>query len=159
MTLNCIWWWGSISAILGSATFSLVHFYSANKPNIKEWLTEISQLNRKIVDSCYRVLDSEESGLNQDEIEEGIYSVTIISKMHDMLPALEKVNIYSNPSDDTREKNSTTVESLERYIQCTKFNGKNMNKKISESPHSLKIFRLLEKRSKSIADETALFLL
>ena len=36
-----------------------------------------------------------------------------------------------------------------------KFSGINMNKKISESPHPLKNFQPLEKRSKSITDKIA----
>ena len=45
------------------------------------------------------------------------------------------------------------VESSQRYIQCTKFSGKNMSKKISESPHPLKNFRPLKNKNKSVADK------
>ena len=70
---------------------------------IKERLCEINKLNMKIMDSSHKVLDSKESGLKQNEIEESIYSVTFSSKM-DMLNALEKVNISSTPTDDEIEK-------------------------------------------------------
>ena len=66
--------------------------------------------------------------------------------MQDMLHALEKVNITRTPTDDKIEKSSTTVESSQKYIQCTKFSGKNMTKKISESPYPLKIFRSLKNK-------------
>ena len=69
-----------------------------------------------------------------------------------MLHALEKVNISRTPTDDKIEKKSTTVESSQRYIQCTKFSGKNMTK-ISESPHPLKKFRLLKKKKKICSRE------
>ncbi len=53
--------------------------------------------------------------------------------MQEMLHALEKVNIISTPTDDKREKNSTTVEDLEMHfqtpkLQCTTFSGKNVDK-------------------------------
>ena len=40
-------------------------------------------------------------------------------------------------------------------LKCTKFSGKNMNKKVKESPHPLKNFRPLEKGNKSVADKKA----
>ena len=52
--------------------------------------------------------------------------------MHDMLHALEKVNVDSNPSDDRIKRNITT-EDLEMYFQTPKlqgrkFSGKNVDK-------------------------------
>ena len=67
------------------------------------------------MDSSCKVLFSKESGLKQNEIEESAYSMTVIFKMKDMLHALEKV-ISSTPTDDKIERNSTTVESSQRYI-------------------------------------------
>ena len=48
--------------------------FKANGTNMKEWLTKIGKLNRKIVDSCCRVLDSKESVQEQDKIKESVYS-------------------------------------------------------------------------------------
>ena len=56
-----------------------VSLFKANEPNIKEWLTEIGNLNRKIGDLCNRAADTKESDLEQDEIEEGVYSLTVTS--------------------------------------------------------------------------------
>ena len=110
-----------------------VSLFKANEPNIKEWLTEIGSLNRKIGDLCNRAADTKESGLEQDEIEESVYSLTVSSKMHNMLIALEQINISSNPSDENLDKNSTTIEGLNMFIQapklqCSKFSGKNVSK-------------------------------
>ena len=86
--------------------------------------------------------------------------MTVTSKMQDILHALEKVDISSTPTDDKIFfKKSTTVESSQRYIQCTKFSEKNVNKKISEFPHLLKIFHTFEKKYKFVADKNFLFLL
>ena len=46
--------------------------FKAYEPIINEWLSEINKLKMKIVDLSCKVLDSKESGLKQDEIEEGI---------------------------------------------------------------------------------------
>ena len=54
---------------------------------IIEWLNEINELIMKIVNSSCKVLDSKESGLKQNEIEETTYSLTVTSKMQDMLLA------------------------------------------------------------------------
>ena len=106
--------------------------FKVYEPIIKEWLSEINKLNMKIRDMSCNVLDSKESGLEQDEIEEGIYYMTVTIKMQDMLHALEKVNVDSNPSDDRIKKNMTTVD-LEIYIQTLKlqytiFSEKNVDK-------------------------------
>ena len=123
--------------------------FKAYEPIVNKWLNEMNKLNIKIADSSCKVLYSKESSLKQNEIEENTYSMTVTSKKQDMLHALEKVNICSIPTDDKLEKNSTTVEGLQRYIQCTKFSGKNMTKKISESPHPLKNFRPLKKKRRN----------
>ena len=53
--------------------------------------------------------------------------------MQDMLHALQKVNVDSNPSDDRIIRNIMIVEDLEMYfqtpkLQCTTFSGKNVDK-------------------------------
>ena len=53
--------------------------------------------------------------------------------MHYMLIALEEMNIYNNPSDEKLDKNSTTIEGLDMFIQapklqCSKFSGKSVSK-------------------------------
>ena len=67
--------------------------------------------------------------------------------------AFEKVNISRNPSGDKIEKNSTAVESLERYIQCTKFSRKVWIKRYLNLLITGKIFWPLEKRNKSVVDK------
>ena len=98
-------------------------------------MTEIGNFSiyRKIGDLCNRAADTKENGQEQDEIKESIYNLTITSKMHDMLIALEQINISSNPSDEKFDKNSTTIEGLGMFIQapklqCSKFSGKNVSK-------------------------------
>ena len=62
-----------VMAITKSMTVSL---FEAKEPNIKEWLIEISNFNRKIVDSYNRALHPKESGLLRDEFEEiGIFII------------------------------------------------------------------------------------
>ena len=115
-----------------------VFLFKANEPNTKEWWNEIGKINRKIGDLCNRAADTKESGLEQDEIKESVYSLTVTLKMHDMLIAQEQINISSNPSDEKLDKNSTTIEGLDMFIQapklqCSKFSGKtlaNLNLKI-----------------------------
>ena len=81
-----------------------VSLFKTHEPMIYEWLSEINKLNTKIADLSCKVLYSKESGLKQNEIEENTYSMTVTSKMQDMLHALEKVNISSTPIDDKTEK-------------------------------------------------------
>ena len=53
-----------------------VSLLKANESN-KEWLNEISNLNRKTGDSCIKVVDSKENGQEQDELKENVYFVVI----------------------------------------------------------------------------------
>ena len=40
--------------------------------------------------------------------------------MHDMLTVLGQINNSSNPSDENLDKNSTTIEGLDMFIQAPK---------------------------------------
>ena len=81
-----------------------VSLFKAYEPLIKEWFSEINKLNIKIVDSSCKVLNSKESCLKQNVIEESTYSMSVTPEMQDMVSALEKVNISSTPTDDKIEK-------------------------------------------------------
>ena len=54
------------------------------------------------------------------------YYMMVTSKMQDMLHALEKVNVDSNPSDNRIKRNITTVEDLERYFQTPKLQAQHL---------------------------------
>ena len=57
--------------------------------------------------------------------------------MHDILHALEKVNVDSNPSDDRIKKNIMTVEDLEMYYRSQPTTH-SPNKNKTSKPHSKK---------------------